>query len=448
MVFLKNNQTLLLAAIFLALLLLIFTLPFKEKNYTFDWDQANDYESVAKIAKGKLTLIGPRVTSDTGFFLSPWHYYFLLPFYQLTNGSLYMGFWAALLVQYLLAVTAFILVRYWFGTLAGIATGILFAVPVSLVEWGFMYVPLLSLLFFFTCLKTKENPKLLPFLFLFFGFGCSTYAVFYALGLPLLYLAIYLLSKKKITWKSLFFGVGLAVIPYSPIIIFDLRHDFLNIKNILGFAGNQHSQGTRQAGYFLKVFVRAAEFSWLNRQLPTNVSFVVVLLTIIILVAGALILFNKNKTFMFLWLLSSLIPMAFYQGNVSEYYYAPVILLVPILMSGLLVKIGPPGKLFLIFLVSLLIGLRLKDKYQNSSGVTLADKINVVKALESLGTKYSVSYELRLGEDSGYTTVFETIGRNYVEDGSAQLYTLTHQDDIPTGGTRFAIINKLSIYKR
>lgn len=139
--------------------------------------------------------------------------------------------------------------------------------------------------------------------------------------------------------------------------------------------------------------------------------------------------------------------MAFYQGNVSEYYYAPVILLVPFLLSGLLVRIGPPGKFFLIFLIFLLIGLRLKDKYQNSSGVTLADKINVVKALESLGTKYSVSYELRLGEDSGYTTVFETIGRNYIEDGSAQLYTLTYKDNI-ISGTRLALTDKWSIYKR
>jgi hypothetical protein len=42
-----------------------------EKRFVFDWDQENICYSVKNIIKGKLTLIGPRVVSDAGFFLGP-----------------------------------------------------------------------------------------------------------------------------------------------------------------------------------------------------------------------------------------------------------------------------------------------------------------------------------------------------------------------------------------
>ena len=112
----RMSITELFMAILLAIILLVFTVPFKNRDYIFDWDQGNDYEATAKIAGGKLALIGPRVTSDSGFFLAPWHYYFLLPFYKLTGGSLDMGFWAALTIQYLWALTAFLLVKKWWGS--------------------------------------------------------------------------------------------------------------------------------------------------------------------------------------------------------------------------------------------------------------------------------------------------------------------------------------------
>jgi len=429
--------------LFLILVLLAFTVPFFQHDYIFDWDQANDYTATASISSGKLTLIGPRVTSDQGFFLGPWHYYFLLPFYKITSGSLYMGFWAALFVQSLFVITAFFMAKKWFGTLAGLMVGLLVATSSTLIEWGFMYVPLLSLLFFYLCLKTLKNPATagLPLLFFFFGFGCTIYTVFYALGIPLAYVTLNLFISKKTSIKNIIFGTFFFLLPYTPLLIFDLRHDFLNFKNIFGFLGSQSGQGT-QFGYFIIVFFKALGLSWLNWQLPLIIS----ILTLIILILG-ISLFNKNKLFVTLWLVSSLIPLAFYHGNVSEYYYAPVVLLVPFFLSGLLSQKGKIGKIILIIFVISLIGLRLNHKFQNGSGVNLTDKIELVNKLESLGAKYSISYELPLGQDSGYNTVFKTLGTNFVPDGSSPLYTITYPHT-PLSGTKIITTSKLAVYKR
>lgn len=443
---LKDRLTTWLTIIGLSVIFLGVTLPLR-KNYIFDWDQAADYEAVEKIAGGKLTLIGPRVTSDKGFFLGPWHYYFLVPFFKLTNGSLEMGFWAVLLIQYLYLIITFWVSKKWGGVLAGIIAGILVATSGNIVEWGFMYVPGLSLLFLVICRKTLVKPKLLPWLSLFFGFGSTIYAVFYALVIPFSYVGLKLLIKKKIGWRKIFVSLGLGLLPYTPLFIFDLRHNFLNIRNMLGFWGGQNGPGVER-GYFLQVFFRAIERSWINQELSGFMAIAVVVISLIILIWGGLTLFKTNKTLIWLWLGSSLIPLAFFHGSVSEYYYAPVILLIPIFLSVLLTRKGWFGKTVLVGLVITLVAFRINNLWLTPVGITLADKIEAVEELEKLGTKYSVSYEFKLGEDNGYTTVFRKIGHNYVANGSAQLFTLTESKNTNIKGVKIFSSNKLAIYKR
>jgi len=49
----------------------------------FGWEQERDAFFVRDILRGKLTLIGPRVVGPGGFFLPPYFFYLLSPFYFL-----------------------------------------------------------------------------------------------------------------------------------------------------------------------------------------------------------------------------------------------------------------------------------------------------------------------------------------------------------------------------
>ncbi len=431
----------------LGLVLLFSTLPFKDSHYTFNWDQANDYEAVAKIASGKLTLIGPRVTSDTGFFLAPWHYYFLLPFYLLTNSSLFMGFWAALFVQYLFILASYFLSKKWFGPLAGLSVGILASTPASVTEWGFMYVPLLSLLFFYTCQKTLQKPHLLPLLSFLLGFGCTTYSVFYALIIPTFYIVIKLYLQKSINLKTIFFSKLCFMLPYLPLLIFDIRHDFLNLKNFVGFAGGQHGSGATPF-YFLQVFLRALEVFWFDQKLVNPFSLIITIFTILVLGVGTTILFKKHKVLVLIWVFSSLLPLSLFKGTVSEYYYAPVTLLIPFFLAGILVKRSFLSKLMLIFMVFAIVSLRIKNNLQNTLAISLNDKITLVGKMDIVAPKYSMSYDLPLGEDSGYREVFKKTGKNYVDNGTAQLYTISQKENPTTSGTMVFSLKNLVIIKR
>jgi len=353
-----------------------------------------------------------------------------------------MGFWATLFIQIIFAITSFILVKKYFGLWPGFFCGIFFATQTPLIEWGFMYVPLLSLLFFFLCQKTLNNSKYLPFLYLLFTFGCTTYTVFYALSIPLLYVTFYLFFQKNLTLKTIIYSAFLAPTPYLTLIIFDLRHNFLNTKNILNFMGAASGQG-EASGYFIKTFFRAVEYSWLNQPLP----FIFTIASVFILIFGAILLFPKYKYFVISWVLSSLILLSFYKGNISEYYYSPVVLLLPIFLSALLVKYGNFGKIILIILTIFLSLTRFYLQYISKPGVNLSHKIYVVNTLDSLNQKYSISYELPLGQDTGYETVFKTISKNYVADGTSELYTITTKNNL-LSGTKLFSTGLLDIYKR
>ena len=56
-----------------------------DQRINFDWDQEQYSYQVEKIIKGDITLIGPRINNDTGFFLGPYFTYILVPFYLLRN---------------------------------------------------------------------------------------------------------------------------------------------------------------------------------------------------------------------------------------------------------------------------------------------------------------------------------------------------------------------------
>lgn len=443
MKFNRNLVIFVVPFVVLGLVLYFFHVPLREERYIFDWDQADDYEAVMEIVNNNPTLIGPRVTSDSGFFLAPWHYYYLLPFYLVTDGSLDMGFWGALVIQVFFTLISFLLAKKWFGVLAGMSIGLLAATSGTLVAWGFMYVPLFSIIFFYLCLETLKNPKLIPLLILFYGIGCSTYAVFYALGLPLIYVIVRLVLSRQVALSKIFLGISMATIPFFPLMVFDFRHDFLNLKNILNFANNQNGQGA-EPWYFIKVFLRAVELFWLN--VPTSLS--ISLVTLVIIGAAIYFLYKGKRWFLLIWMVSSLLPMAFYHGNVSEYYYSPVIVLIPFLVCGLLLKFGKIGKMALMLLLLIVIPLRFKNQYSNYPNVSLKDKIEVAELLNKLGSKYSVSYEFGLGQDSGYGTILSKLGSNYVEEGSAQLYTITDIGNTNISGIEVGEVRNLTIYKR
>ena len=300
----------------LLLLLLIFVLGFALRSYRlydysdFTYDPARDTEIIRQIVQeGKLTLLGPPtsvsvpgVPYGTTYF-GPVFYYLLAPFLPLFD---YDPYGPALLVAFLGAVgilLTFIIVKKLTNhSLSALFASLALAVSEGAIfysrwVWNPNLMPffILLLLLFLILFQEKKSR-----LFLILSGGCLGviiqlhFIAYFLFVLPIwVVLLEYLSSKdKKKLLVNLFFLFSGFLLAVSPMILFDVRHDFLNARSIIyNLTLENHPNGDNLGFSFtnigLVVRTLLAKFLGLN-------SFLLMLLVILLLVFFA-ISFLKNK---------------------------------------------------------------------------------------------------------------------------------------------------------
>ncbi len=236
----------------LALFLRIFHLA---ENAQFGYDEARDVIAEKQILSGDLTLLGPEsLIGQKIIYFGPWHYYLMAPALAFSNfDPLGPYFWTA----FLGAVTAVILAAN-FGAVAGFFYAVFPpAVIYNRWAWNPNTVPLfisLSLLFF----SRKK----------FFLAG-----VFIGLATQLHYTAalalIFFINPKTV----LGFLIGI-----SPILIFDLRHNFLYARSLLELFSNFNGRGLTWH-YFLWAIPLISIFL---ARFPRKISLPVIIISFIV----------------------------------------------------------------------------------------------------------------------------------------------------------------------
>ncbi|MFH1601734.1 MAG: hypothetical protein ABIB61_02135 [Candidatus Shapirobacteria bacterium] len=345
-IFIKMNK---LKIFLFGLLLLIFAffrfyrLP---ERIVFNWDQERDAQVVKEMINfKKFTLIGPRVLGPEGFFLAPYFYYFLLPFYYVFNlfpqgltffiVAVNLAFFG---ISFLILTKIFnIRISFYFLALWSI---IPWAVGADIIAWNPLLIPLLVLLFLlaFDQFFLKKQLKTIFFLGLVFSIGINFHVQFFLL-LPFIFLVLFSLWKeeKKILlgWSAwLIAGIGL---PFLPLLIFDLRHNFLNISLLKNFL---FQRGRGQPLAFLPVWNRVV-----NQLLGLEINNIGGLVFYLIILALFLAAYKKAREKKNLWLgmllTWILMPVFFglYGSRPSEYYFNYLQPLLIILISFWLDKI-------------------------------------------------------------------------------------------------------------
>src|SRR4030042_6050592 len=117
-----------------------------DKRVGFGWDQERDAWVIKEILSGKLTLIGPRVLGPEGFFLPPYFFYILTPFYFIfkQNPSGILGF--IVFYNILFFVTAFYVLKKAFDLKTSfvflfIWTVISAAISIDTLAWNPLLIP-------------------------------------------------------------------------------------------------------------------------------------------------------------------------------------------------------------------------------------------------------------------------------------------------------------------
>jgi len=224
----------------LFLFALIFSFYKLDNFYQLNYDQERDYQVVQKILSGDLTLIGPQAVSTAGFYLAPWYYYLLVPFFVLFNGHPLFAAYLTGLVHLLTTLALFLfLKKHTKHDLIALASSLLYASTLHRTAWNVMFIPLLFILFLNLLLRSRQTPKSFSLLLFLVSLGIHFHFQFVLLA-P--FLGIYLLLNRSklpsLRSKNLALYFIALLIPLLPLIAFDLRHDFINSRSFLNFFGS------------------------------------------------------------------------------------------------------------------------------------------------------------------------------------------------------------------
>ena len=210
-------------------------------NYLFTYDMGVYFNDIKEIVADKnLTLIGTEVGGRGGFFQGPgWYYLLAIPF-ALTFGDPYGAMVLMLIIGIFTVVISFILFERLFGFKIAFLIAFFIAISPEIIThsrfiWAPFPLPFLTvflLFFLYKFLKKEKN------FFPLFTFPMGMMTHFETAPAATLLVSFIILSplifiKKIVSKKYIFFGFIAILLTQLPLILFDLRNNFLNIKGIL-----------------------------------------------------------------------------------------------------------------------------------------------------------------------------------------------------------------------
>ena len=297
---------------------------------TYLGDQGRDSIVLYRIATLQ-DFPGIGASSSVGdLFLGPFFYYFAAPWLLLSGfnpvgPALGVGIFSALMIPIM-----YFAAKDLFNKKVGIVSAALVTFSFSLVwlsrfAWNPNLLPLMALLTFYFFIKALQDKKWWQFFAAgsFLSMATQMHYASLAFGLPMGLLLLYYIYQNRKDIKNILISIGSLIAGFvvfqAPLLVFELRNNFLNTKGFLGIFGDSRSSGLSG---FNEVIYTLNEFNFHALQYRT-----IDIISIIILVAlvAALYIFRNKKdrtiqTVVFFFI-SMLILTAFFTQNKNRHYF-------------------------------------------------------------------------------------------------------------------------------
>jgi 4-amino-4-deoxy-L-arabinose transferase-like glycosyltransferase len=363
----KLSLVCLVAIILLAVYLRLYMIA---DYMTFLGDEGRDVLVAKGILSGHFTLLGPRASAGD-FFLGPIYYYMITPWLWLFQ---YDPVGPAVMVGLLSVVTVWLIYfvgKQWFDERTGLIAAALYTVsPVVIAysrsSWNPNVLPFFSLLLIFVLFKGVTLSKGWKY-FVLTGFllGIALQLHYLALFLGVI-VALYLffgswLHNKHIVFKILIIRylqvfIGF-LIGFSPFLLFEVRHNFANIRTIFSFIFSDTSSKTvYQTGstffatisdVFFRVFAKLVfffpdkyKYDQFDPILLQSFMWFIVAMAIASLISVWFIKNKQVRLLIYLWFFVGVFLFGFYKKSIYDYYFTFLFPLPFLLIANLLVRIA------------------------------------------------------------------------------------------------------------
>lgn len=328
---LKKHRLLVLILVASAILRL-YNLP---AYMEFLGDQGRDVLHVRRFLKqGDLMFIGPQ-TSIGNMYLGPWYYYLIAPSLLLANFS---PLGPAVFNALIGAATVWLIWRIgqkWFNKKVAYWAAVLTAfspvlIKYSTFSWNPNILPFFSLLsiWFLWRVWQEDDYKSLIWLAISLAMVLNSHylglLLFPVVGLVILlkgYRVKNQINKLKNILKFGFLSLGVFLLLMSPLLIFDLKHDFANYKAFRKFFT------VRQTTVNLKVYKGFEKFPKIFNQLVAQFTigkdyWKWAVLSLPLILWGVWRKKSKKEVgLIVVWLLIGLIGLANYKQHIYAHYY-------------------------------------------------------------------------------------------------------------------------------
>jgi len=206
-------------------------------NFLFGYDQGKHWLAAKSIVVDHaLPLIGDEVGGGGGFFQGPgWYYMLAIPFFFF-HGNPYGQLFLMYIIGIATVACAYGIFSYRFGKTAGFCIAFLIALSPSIAiqsrfAWPPFVIPLITV-FYIDALYRVYKGSARSWFILFFTLGLMVHfeiATAATLGFATCFV---LFIMRKISLRGIGFGFFGGIIPLLPLFLFDIRHQFINMKGI------------------------------------------------------------------------------------------------------------------------------------------------------------------------------------------------------------------------
>ncbi|MDQ5951819.1 MAG: hypothetical protein QG639_1100 [Patescibacteria group bacterium] len=268
-----SSRVLLFSSISVLILFLFMRFFLISESFLFFGDMGRDFNVLHTwLETGKPPLLGPQ-NSALPFNQSPIYFYYLMPFYLISNHSLY----ATLIATAVFHIAVFAIGMYlvkeeksW--SLSWIIVWLLFALSPQLIiqhryVWNPSFVAACTALAFFSLIVLRKKMSILPLvsfvtslaLAVGFSYSAAPTAIVFVLSLPILF-------SFKNALKILGSTILAGLIIHLPLVFFELRHNFTLTNLMLHY--EKLDQQTLPAGqtfwHIFELVFSVPQYRWLS----------------------------------------------------------------------------------------------------------------------------------------------------------------------------------------
>jgi hypothetical protein len=399
----KNKWYIFLSALIITLALFL-RLYKIENRAPFDWDQNRDYKTIAGIASGKATLIGPVAKGEGGFFLGPLYYYLSTPAYIVMDGSPLALPVTSVIIDVLAVVAILVLLPRVWGRWQSLGLAFIwslswFAIEMSRISWNVSLIPLWSVVMIY--LLSLDRPfTMLESLML--GITASLSWHIHAALIPLAPLLLLFSFKRIVSRPSTFFAVAIGyIIPLLPLALFDLRHNGLERDLIRQFVTGGAIVTPPWWMVFESVFSRFGKNIIVTltgiSALHLSVGIVAAVFALLAVLRGSKI----SKVAGLTVILNLALVIKLRELGFPEYYLASCYFPVIIIVFDFLFHFKQVGRFIALVLLVIFAVYNVRAFTLDANPFSLKRKMEVARAIAGLSSEVDLHFDLPMGRDSG-----------------------------------------------